>query len=125
MSTHCNIGYRTEDNGIFGTYCHFDGYTSGVGAELQKYLESNGSDYLRARIYQGVMENGFSSFTAGGGHTYFEKMSASGKIIITDMYAFIHDYQFAYILELDGSLTAYSDGVKILGWSNQPASYPA
>ena len=111
MSTHSNIGYRTADNGIFGTYCHFDGAFRGVGAELQLYLESNGADYLRARIYQGAMQNGFSSFTSLGGETYFEMRSESNKCIITDMYAFIHDHQYAYILELDGSLSAYSDGI--------------
>ena len=123
MGTHCNIGYRTEDNGIFGTYCHFDGYFRGAGAELQLYLESNGADYLRARIYQAAMQNGFSSFTAGGGETYFEKRSESDTFIITDMYAFIHDQQFAYILELDGSLSAYSDGMKQESWCNQPESH--
>jgi len=124
MSTHCNIGYRTEDNGIFGTYCHFDGYFRGAGAELQLYLESNGAAYLRARIYQAAMQNGFSSFTAGGGETYFEKRSESDTFIIADMYAFIHDQQFAYILELDGSLSAYSDGMKQESWINQPESHP-
>ena len=119
MSTHSNIGYRTADNGIFGTYCHFDGAFRGVGAELQLYLESNGADYLRARIYQGAMQNGFSSFTAGGGETYFDKRSESRKCIITDMYAFIHDHQYAYILELDGSLSAYSDGMKQESWFSQ------
>ncbi len=119
MGTHCNIGYRTEDNGIFGTYCHFDGYFRGAGAELQLYLESNGAEYLRARIYQAAMQNGFSSFTAGGGETYFEKRSESDTFIITDMYAFIHDQQFAYILELDGSLSAYSEGMKQESWINQ------
>jgi len=123
MGTHCNIGYRTEDNGIFGTYCHFDGYFRGAGAELQLYLESNGAEYLRARIYQAAMQNGFSSFTAGGGETYFEKRSESDTFIITDMYAFIHDQQFAYILELDGSLSAYSDGMKQESWCNQPESH--
>jgi len=125
MGTHCNIGYRTEDNGIFGTYCHFDGYFRGAGAELQLYLESNGAEYLRARIYQAAMQNGFSSFAAGGGETYFEKRSESGKCIITDMYAFIHDHQFAYILELDGSLSAYSDGMKQESWcpgSSRPSN---
>jgi len=124
MGTHCNIGYLTEDNGIFGTYCHFDGYFRGAGAELQLYLESNGAEYLRARIYQAAMQNGFSSFTAGGGETYFEKRSESDTFIITDMYAFIHDQQFAYILELDGSLSAYSDGMKQESWINQPRREP-
>ena len=79
----------------------------------------HGADYLRARIYQGAMQNGFSSFTAGGGETYFEMRSESRKCIITDMYAFIHDHQYAYILELDGSLSAYSDGMKQESWFSQ------
>lgn len=30
MSTHCTIGYETEDGGYVGVYCNFDGYPDHV-----------------------------------------------------------------------------------------------
>jgi len=34
MGTHCTIGYEREDGTIVASYCHYDGYMSGVGAKL-------------------------------------------------------------------------------------------
>ena len=34
MSTRCVIGYRTPEDQVIYSYCHFDGYPSGVGAKL-------------------------------------------------------------------------------------------
>lgn len=38
MSTHCGIGIKRKSGKVDATYCHFDGYLSGVGAKLRRYF---------------------------------------------------------------------------------------
>ena len=40
MSTRSRIGIEGEDGTVRSVYCHFDGYPTGVGAELLQYWNS-------------------------------------------------------------------------------------
>lgn len=40
MATRSTISIKTQEGNYFGIYCHFDGYRSGVGAELLHSYDS-------------------------------------------------------------------------------------
>ncbi len=58
MSTHCNIGYK-KDGKYYYTYCHFDGYLSGVGEFLIK--DFNSEELAIKLIDKGAMNNPYES----------------------------------------------------------------
>ena len=55
MGTRSNVAYATEDNKVFASYCHYDGYIEHNGVMLLKYY--NGEKQARDLVDNGYMSS--------------------------------------------------------------------
>ncbi len=55
MGTRSNVAYATEDNKVFASYCHYDGYIEHNGVVLLKYY--NGEKQARDLVDNGYMSS--------------------------------------------------------------------
>ncbi len=60
MATRSVIGYIQEDGSFIGSYCHYDGYPSGVGLNLLKMS----SDDIKTMVTAGIIKGGIRAINS-------------------------------------------------------------
>lgn len=102
MSTHCNVFLEKADGTFTGTYCHYDGYPSGVGAELEKMSYMSFKSFLVEAQRGGGFRSiaGGISYLTDGVPCVLNNLSDEGPC----------DVEYTYIKCLDGGVDLVIEG---------------
>jgi hypothetical protein len=100
MATRSLIGYVTKEGTVRGTYCHFDGYPSGVGATLLEY-------YNTPDVVECLVQFEISSLEDGEGYPEYIENGAEGPYTWSGPVSFLNDFEkfgteYHYLLQTDG-----------------------
>ena len=98
MATRSVIGYIQEDGSFIGSYCHYDGYPSGVGLNLLMMS----SDDIKTMVTAGIIKGGIRSIYGSdlAGVEYFDESWPEARR--TQLPG---GEEYDYILDTDGTLT--------------------
>lgn len=95
MATRSNVGILNKDGTVRAVYIHFDGYPSGVGAELLK--DFNTPELINARLDKGDGSTLYDGFYKGRGETGVDvHVFSSKEEYLTERITGDTEYQYLY-----------------------------